>query len=90
MTKLAIGDIVRICTPNDWNKTGMIISFTGVQDADGWVKVKQGKGAKPKVHVLYFDGEKRSFPLDGTYAIRVEHSVESFLERELKRYGNDA
>jgi len=89
MTKLAVGDVVRVCTPDDWKKIGVIIDFTGVQDADGWVKVRATNGSKPKVHVLYFSGEEKCFPLDGTYAVRVEHSAASFIERELRRYGDN-
>ena len=90
MAKITIGDIVRVCTPDDWNKTGVIVGFADVPDGDGWVKVKQNHRTNPRMQVLYFNGDDKWFPLNGTYAIRVEYSTASFLEREIRRYGDDS
>jgi len=87
MTKITVGDVVRVCTPDDWKKTGVIIDFADVPEGNGWIKVKQDAGANPRVQVLYYDGTDKWFPLNGKYAIRVEHAALDFLKREKERYG---
>ena len=88
MTKITVGDVVRVCTPDDWNNTGVIVDFAGIPQGNGWVKVKQDVGTNPRVQVLYFNGNSKWFPLNGKYAIRVEHSALDFLSREKERYGS--